>query len=160
MVPEVYSVSKLLEMVLAPQVEWLASKAYKRTVRLRCISPPDMAVGYDYLLECEDGSTVKADLKCAYQAKYKIAPATVQNAMLRAQYGVDPVILTSSKLYYVTTTSFTSMLSQYSPDKPLPLSALDQYSDSSVDITSLDNYQSIEAYALTLHKYMAQLRER
>lgn len=160
MVPEVYSVSKLLEMVLAPHVVRLASEAYKRTVRLGCISPPDMAVGYDYLLVFEDGSTVKADLKSAYQAKYKIAPATVQNAMFRAQHGVDLVILTNSKLYYVTTTSFTSMLSQYPPDKPLPLSALDQYSDSSVDITGLDDYQSIDAYALTLHQFMAQPRER
>ena len=159
MVPEVYHVSKSLEMVLAPHVEQLASKAYKRTVRLRCISPPDMAVGYDYLLECEDGSTVEADLKCAYQAKYTIAPATVQDAMFRAQHGVDLVILTNSKLYYVTTTSFTSMLSQYPPDKPLPISALDRYSDSSVAITSLDDYQSIEAHALKLDKLMAQLRE-
>lgn len=160
MTPEVYRVSKLLEVVLAPHVVQQASKVYKKTVHLCSISPPDKAIGYDYLLVFEDGSTVKADLKSAYQAKYKIAPATVQNAMFRAQHGVDLVILTNSKLYYVTTTSFTSMLSQYPPDKPLPLSALDQYSDSSVDITGLDDYQSIDACALTLHQFMAQPRER
>lgn len=155
-----YHVSKKLEQLLGPYVVQLAQQVYGLPVRTYTITTSLWAVDHDYQLELADGKTVKADLKSAFEARYSVATATVQNAMKRALTGVDLVFLVPERVFYLTDTSFLIMVSHYPPDTPLSLNTIRQYADGELNISAVPEYRSISEHAVELHRVMRNVRER
>jgi hypothetical protein len=155
-----YHVSKKLEQLLIPYVVQLVQQVYGLPVRTYTITTSLRAVDHDYQLVLADGKTVKADLKSAFEARYSVAPATVQDATKRAFTGVDLVILVPERMFYLTNTKFLIMVNQYPPDTPLSLNTIRQYADGELNISTVPEYQSISECANELHRLMRNVRER
>lgn len=155
-----YDVSKELEQLVSPHVVQLIQQVYGLPVLTCTITTSLRAVDHDYQLVLADGKTVKADLKSAFEARYSVAPATVQDATKRALTGVDLVILVPERMFYLTNTSFLIMVSQYPPDTPLSLNTIRQYADGELNISTVPEYQSISERANELHRLMRNVRER
>ena len=155
----VYDLSKELEQLLSPYVVQLAQQVYGLPVQTYTITTSLQAVDHDYRLELADGKTVKADLKSAFEARYSIAPATVQDATKRAFTRVDLAILVPEWLFYLTATRFLTIVNQYPLDTPLSLNTIRRYADGELNISTVPEYRAISERAIELHRWMRNVRE-
>lgn len=152
----IYETSKRLEEALADPVRRLVEEVYGCRVLGFEISPADQAVRYDYRFYLEDGTSVEVDLKSAYKARKAIPSATAKSLIARAQHGVDQVVLTRWRLYYLNANTTMRMLSHYPADEPLDLEVLDEYADTVCDVQTLPNYQQVDKLAEELHELRQQ----
>jgi hypothetical protein len=149
--PDVYLVSKSLEELLVDAVQFSVEQVYRLRVLRSYISPPDIAAGYDFSFQLEDGSQILVDLKSAYKARRYITPKTVEDMLKRARQRVDLVVLTHKHLYYLTAPNVISMLSDYPQDSPLDLDVLAQYASVVLEVSQLPNHKQVFETAEQLH---------